>query len=545
MAETIGGYLIRRLGEEGIGHVFGVPGDYVLTFFKQMEESPVTVINTCDEQGAGFAADAYARVNGFGAACITYCVGGLKIANAVAQAFAEKSPVVVISGAPGTKEQKRNPLLHHKIREFDTQLRIFSEITAATAVLDDPATAASEIERVLAVARRQSRPVYFELPRDMATAEIEPGRVRALPPEASEPDALAAAIADAAERIQSAKHPVILAGEELHRFKLQKPLAELQRRTGIPIAATIMGKSVFPESHPAYIGVYEGAMGRDNVRAYVEQSDCIILLGAMMTDMNLGIYTAQIDRRTAVYAARDRVAVGLSSYDDVRMEDFVTGLAAHDWKPRKIAPYEHPEHPGSFTPKDRLITVEALFRQINAFIEDDMVVIADPGDALFGAEDLYIHNGAHFLAPAYYASLGFAVPAAIGVQTAKPKLRPLVLVGDGAFQMSGMEIATAARYGLNPIVIVFDNDGYGTERPMLDGKFNDVHRWHYSRLPGVIGNGLGIRVETEIEVADALAKARASKEWSIIQVMLPRDDHSPALQRLTTTLKERVARSKS
>jgi indolepyruvate decarboxylase len=191
------------------------------------------------------------------------------------------------------------------------------------------------------------------------------------------------------------------------------------------------------------------------------------------------------------------------------------------------------------------MTVEALFRQINAFVEDDMIVIADPGDALFGASDLYIKDGAHFLAPAYYCSLGFAVPASLGVKAALPQLRPLVLVGDGAFQMTGMEIATIARYGMNPIIIILDNDGYGTERPMADGAFNDVLRWDYTEIPRVIGNGLGIKVKTEREMEAALTKARANNSWSLIQVMLDRDDHSPALKRLTAKLGERVRGSNS
>ncbi len=541
MTESIGSYLIRRLGEEGVDHVFGVPGDYCLTFFSLLEKSPIRVINTCDEQGAGFAADAYARIKGIGVCVITYCVGGLKVTNAVAQAYAERSPVVIISGAPGIGEQRRNPLLHHRVRDFDTQLRVFTELTVGTAVLDDPLTAASEIERMFALAKRHSRPVYIELPRDMALAEISPATSRALPAEASDSEALAIAVAEAVERISASRHPVILAGEELHRFRLQRPLTELVERTGIPVATTIMGKSVFPESHAAYIGVYEGAMGREGVREYVEKSDCVILLGAMMTDLNLGIYTANIKRRYAIYAAKDRVAVGLHAYDDVRMDDFITALSAHRWEIRTVEPYQHPQHPGPFKATDDKMTVEALFRQINAFVEDDMIVIADPGDALFGASDLFIKDGAHFLAPAYYCSLGFAVPAALGVKAAAPKLRPLVLVGDGAFQMTGMEIATAARYGMNPIIIVLDNDGYGTERAMLDGAFNDVLRWEYTEIPRVIGSGLGVKVTTEREMEAALAKARANNfSWSIIQVMLDRDDHSPALKRLTTKLSERV-----
>jgi indolepyruvate decarboxylase len=546
MSETIGAYLIRRLQEKGVGHVFGVPGDYVLTFFGQMEKSGLRIINTCDEQGAGFAADAYARLTGLGAACITYSVGGLKIANAVAQAYAEHSPVVVISGAPGTKERIHNTLLHHKVRAFDTQQKVFAELTVGTAVLDDPETAADEIERVLALAQRLSQPVYIEIPRDMALAEIQPARRKAPMPEPSDAEALAAALGEAAAHITAARQPVIIAGEELHRFRLQGALGDLVRRTGIPVAATIMGKSVFPESDPAYIGVYEGAMGREAVRDYVEKSDCIILLGAEMTDMNLGIYTAHIDRGAAIYAARDRVAVGLHTYDGVHMEDFIAGLAARDWPQRMIARYEHPEHPGPYAATAAPMTVAALFRQINAFLEDDMIVIADPGDALFGAEDLYIHDGAHFLGPAYYCSLGFAVPAALGVQAANPKLRPLVLVGDGAFQMSGMELAAIARYAMNPIVIVFDNDGYGTERPMLDGGFNDVPRWNFARIPEVVGSGIGIKVTTETEMAAALERARANTAgFTVIQVMLDRGDHSPALLRLTATLAARVAKNKA
>ena len=164
MAESIGAYLIRRLGEEGVDTVFGVPGDYCLTFFSQIEKSPIKVINTCDEQGAGFAADAYARVRGLGAVCVTYCVGGLKVANTTAEAFAEKSPVVVISGAPGMKEREKNPLLHHKVREFDTQKKVFEQLTIASTVLSDAQTAFQEIDRVLHAALRFKRPVYIELP---------------------------------------------------------------------------------------------------------------------------------------------------------------------------------------------------------------------------------------------------------------------------------------------------------------------------------------------------------------------------------------------
>src|SRR5947208_5265161 len=224
---SIGEYLIQRLYAQGVRHIFGIPGDYVLGFYEQLLHSPLRIVNTCDEQGAGFAADAYARVRGLGAVCVTYCVGGLKVANTTAEAFAEKSPVVVISGAPGVKEREKNPLLHHKVREFDTQKKVFEQLTIASTVLSDPQTAFQEIDRVLHAALRYKRPVYVELPRDMVAVAGIPHTTIDLH-ERSEPKALKAALAEAREMIDAAKQPAILAAGEIHRVGLQKEPCKLR-----------------------------------------------------------------------------------------------------------------------------------------------------------------------------------------------------------------------------------------------------------------------------------------------------------------------------
>src|SRR4030081_231528 len=206
---SIGEYLINHLHAHGVRHVFGIPGDYVLGFYDQLAKSKLRTINTCDEQGAGFAADAYARVRGLGAVCITYCVGGLKVANSTAEAFAEKSPVVVISGAPGMKEREKNPLLHHKVREFDTQKKVFEQLTAASTVLSDPQTAFQEIDRVLHACLRYKRPVYIELPRDLAFAPGIPHHQPQEIHEESDVATLRAALAEAEGMINRARKPVI------------------------------------------------------------------------------------------------------------------------------------------------------------------------------------------------------------------------------------------------------------------------------------------------------------------------------------------------
>src|SRR5437870_9016979 len=206
-ATSIGEYLIQRLHAHGVRHVFGIPGDYVLGFYEQLLRSPLRIVNPCDEQGAGFAADAYARVPGLGAVCITYCVGGLKVANSTAEAFAEKSPVVVISGAPGMKEREKNPLLHHKVREFDTQKKVFEQFTVASTVLSDPQTALQEIDRVLHAALRFKRPVYIELPRDLVGVPGIPHHQPSDIHETSDARALRAALAEAEAMINAAKKP--------------------------------------------------------------------------------------------------------------------------------------------------------------------------------------------------------------------------------------------------------------------------------------------------------------------------------------------------
>jgi indolepyruvate decarboxylase len=538
----IGEYLIERLRAHDVRHVFGVPGDYVLGFFDQLVRSGFQLINTCDEQGAGFAADAYARVKGLGVVCITYCVGGLKVANTTAQAFAEKSPVIVISGAPGTRERLKNPLLHHKVRDFDTQLKVFEQLTVASTALIDPETACREIDRVLAAVVRTKRPVYIELPRDMigATGVAVQRPAEAAP--ASDPDCLRECVREAVEMIAAAAKPAIIAGVELHRFGLQDALLQLVEKTNIPVAATLLSKSVIAERHPRYLGVYEGAMGHEDVREYVESSDCVILLGEFMTDVNLGIFTARLDPARSIDVNSEKAAVRFHRYDDVRLADFVRGLVESGLERRESGPIPHPRMPPAFVAEPgRRMTVARLFQRLNSFLDDQTCVIADPGDAMFSGADLVIHGRTEYLAPAYYTSLGYAVPAAIGVELANPRLRPLVLVGDGAFQMTGVELSTAARFGLSPIVLVLNNKGYATERPIQDGPFNDILDWRFSRLPDLLGAGRGFDVATEDQLEAALAAARANTaSFTILDVHLEPGDVSAALERLSTSLGKKV-----
>jgi indolepyruvate decarboxylase len=540
---SIGQYLIRRLHDYGVRDVFGIPGDYVLTFYDQLTQSPIRVVNCTREDCAGFAADAYARINGMGAVCVTYCVGGLSLCNSIAGAYAEKSPVVVISGSPGLGERINNPLLHHRVRDFRTQLEVFDKLCVATADLSDARTAFHEIDRLLDACMRYKRPVYFELPRDMVNVAPTAPHQFKLVEAVSDADALAESVKEAVEWIESAKRPCMIAGVEIHRFNLQDDVLAFAEGSQIGIAADILGKSVISEVHPLYVGLYEGALGRDEVTRFVEESDCIVLLGTFMTDINLGIFTANLDPRNCIYATSEQLRIRHHHFHNVQLDDFIRGLVKAKPKAARRALPPRPAQacePYVLKPNEP-ITIMRLMARLNESLDNETVVIADVGDAMFSATELVVRERTEFIAPAYYTSMGFAVPAALGANVARDDLRVVAVVGDGAFQMTGMELSTIVMRNFAPIVIVLDNKGYGTERFLHPGDFNDINPWKYHRLPEILNGGMGYEVRTEGEFDAALRAAWNDRSgMSLIQVHIGLADRSTALDRLAERLSKRV-----
>jgi TPP-dependent 2-oxoacid decarboxylase len=331
---TVGRYLLRRLEEAGLAHIFGVPGDYVLDFMDRVVESPIRLIGTCNELNAGYAADGYARLKGIGAACVTYGVGGLSILNAASGAYAERAPVVVISGAPRASQRLAGTHMHHTGSSYQMQLEIFARVTVDSVQLTNPHTAPDEIDRVLVNCLSERLPVYIELPVDMVDAPCRaPTVLEFHRPHGSHAPALEECTREIAAMIDAARRPAILAGVEVHRFGLGDALLRLAQRTGIPYATTIDGKSALPEKHPLFMGVYMGALSRDAVKQQVEGSDGLLCFGVMATDINTGGFTARLAEQRAVRAHKDRVRVSSHIYDRVWMGDLIEALTAGlaDW----------------------------------------------------------------------------------------------------------------------------------------------------------------------------------------------------------------------
>jgi indolepyruvate decarboxylase len=284
-------------------------------------------------------------------------------------------------------------------------------------------------------------------------------------------------------------------------------------------------------------------MGRAEVTDFVENSDCLLMLGCFLTDINLGIFTAKLDPSRCIDATSEDLRIRHHHYRGVRLDDFIRGLREMNIKITRTDPI--PQVEDAFEPwvtrEKAAMTTNRLFARLNEMIDSETMVIADIGDSLFGASDLVMSRRTDFISPAYYTSMGFAVPAAVGANIASRSMRPLVVVGDGAFQMTGMELSTIARQRLAPIVIVMNNKGYTTERFLLEGTFNDIHNWEYHKIPDVLGCGRGFEVRTEGELDRALVAARENTQsFSLLNVHLDPLDRSPALDRLTKKLSQIV-----
>ncbi|HWP27688.1 MAG TPA: indolepyruvate/phenylpyruvate decarboxylase [Xanthobacteraceae bacterium] len=532
---TLATALLDGLKRHGAHEIFGLPGDFVLPFFKAIEDSAILPHYTLShEPSVGFAADAAARYHGgLGVAVVTYGAGAFNLVNAVACAYAERSPMVVISGAPGAGERASGYLLHHQARSVDSQLAVFRELTCDQAVLHDPAIAPQQIARVLRNARERSLPVYIEIPRDLVGTAC--AAVPVLPRRPADPGALAECADEILQKLAGAKAPVIIVDVEIRRYGLEDRVALLARKLGLPVVTTFMGRGLLADAPDVVSGTYLGAAGDQIITRMVEDADALLLLGVILCDTNFSLSGRRLAARHTILAIDRQVRVGHHVYPDLPLEDLVDALNARArtrsgaWsRPRAVATYRRdlPNDDTPIAPSDIACAVNDLFDRHGA-----MPMTCDVGDCLFTA--LEIEN-TQLAAPGYYTGMGFAVPAGFGVAAATGK-RPLILVGDGAFQMTGWELGNCRRYGFDPIVVLFNNCSWEMLRTFQpDARFNDLDDWNFVAIAPSLG-GIGERVRTRRELSAALERAVASRgRFALVEVMLPRGVISETLARFVT-----------
>ena len=531
--------LLHALKDHGAREIFGIPGDFALPFFKVVEQSGILPLYTFSHEPAvGFAADAAARFGSrLGVAAVTYGAGAFNLVNPVACALAERSPLVVISGAPGRAERASGLLLHHQAKTLDSQFRVMAELTCDQAVLDDPATAPGEIARVLRSAVEQSMPVYLEIPRDLVFAETAP--TQPLPATPADAEALAECADEVLERLARAERPALMVGVEIRRFGLEDKVARLAEKLGLPVVTSFMGRGLLAESPAQPLGTYLGAAGKPEVTELVEGSDGLLLLGVILCDTNFGVSEKQINLGTAMHALGREVRVSRHVFGEIPLEALVEALLARavPVNRQRGEPVAGTSYPADLNSSGETVAPTDIARAVNDLMrtQGTLPIVSDVGDCLFTAMEM---ENTELAANGYYAGMGFGVPGGLGAQAASGK-RTLILVGDGAFQMTGWELGNCRRYGWDPIVIVYNNESWEMLRAFQpESEFNDLSDWRFAEMAGPLG-GDGVRVRTKAELKAALDKAVATRgRFQLIEVMLQRGAMSDTLSRFVEGVKK-------
>jgi indolepyruvate decarboxylase len=530
--------LLTALKDHGAGEIFGIPGDFALPFFREIERSGLLPLYTLShEPGVGFAADAAARFrSSLSVAAVTYGAGGLNMVNPTAQAYAEKSPVVVISGAPGAAEGTTGLGLHHQVKTLGSQYEIYKEVTAAQAILDDATTAPAEIARVLRAARELSRPVYIEFPRDMVDAECDAVPAYSPPPENAE--AAMACAREVLATLKKAARPALMLGVEVRRYGLEAKVAKLAKVLRLPTATSFMARGILAGTDAPIIGTYIGLAGDESIRETVEGADALLLLGVILCDTNFGVSGKLVDLRRVIHVFDRQVSFGHHVYPGVTMPALIDAMLTLAKPIGKTTAREPRDYPHGLVHDDEQPLPDDVARAVNDLFaaKGRMPIACDMGDCLFTAMDIVYTE---LVAPAYYATMGPGVPMGLGLQVASGQ-RPLIMVGDGAFQMTGWELGNCRRLGLNPIVLLMNNTSWGMLKAFQpDTGYNDLDDWRFADMAAALG-GKGVRVATRRALWEALVAAHAdTSRWQMIEVMLPRGEFSRSLSRFIAAAKKR------
>ncbi|GAA1666962.1 alpha-keto-acid decarboxylase [Microbacterium lacus] len=540
---TVADHLLDRLASLGVRHLFGVPGDFTLAFLDHVERHPlIEWVGCANELGAGYAADGYARLNGLGALSTTFGVGELSAINAVAGSSAEHVPVVHIAGAPTLATQAAGRATHHSLGDgdFGHFARMSAEVTAAQAVLTAE-NAAAEIDRVLRVARDRRLPVYLMLPADVAETPIAPA---AGPLPERDPITDLAALTEFTEVVSGlagrAASVAVLADILVNRVGAEAHLhALLEQR--IPHATLLWGRRVVDESSPAYLGSYLGASSDPAVRAAIEDADLLVMAGVQFTDLTSGFFTQRLDPARTIEIRGESARIGDREFTPLAMADAldaVTAAVRAADLPTAVDSRADAAPPAP-VPDRAPLSQALLWDAVGAAIRPGDTVLADQGTAFYGMADHRLPHDVVFVGQPLWASIGFTLPALLGAALAQPDRQPVLLIGDGAAQLTIAELGTLLRHRVPAIIVLVDNSGYTVERVIhgLREEYNDIAGWDWAALVaamGPSGRGAGVRVDTAGALRRALADARAFDGLTLIQAVVPPEDVPPVLRSLAT-----------
>lgn len=542
----IGDFLNLRLKQMGIQHLFGVPGDFNLSYLEQVEaDSELEFIGNCNELNAAYAADGYARINGFAALATTYGVGDLSAINGIAGAYAENVPLVHISGIPPLHAVQKGILVHHTLVDgnYDNIMNCMKEFTVAQTRLT-PANAAFEIDRVLRQCFLDRRPVHIQLASDITHVKIE---VDEQPLDLSypsvDPDVLQSAVNRLCEVLTRAKKPALLIDNEASVFGVTSLLNDLSQKCSIPFASMSTAKNIMDEGSARYVGTYVGGASQAHVKNTIEQSDCLIGVGVRFTDVGTAVFTHKIASENYIEMKPYGLNIFGQDYPGIEIGQLLVELnkkVAARKAPSSVL--EKPLHSSvKDVPEQQKLSQDVLWQSIAGFLKEDDVIIGEVGTSNSALSGFKLPATAKYISQPLWGSIGYTLPALLGSSLAAPERRQILFIGDGSFQLTVQELSTIIRHGLKPIIFLLNNGGYTIERLIMgeNAAYNDIQNWNYTAIPSVF-NGVQDHstyvVETVGQLKTVLDNVEQNQGLTFVELKLPAMDAPASLKKFAEVI---------
>ncbi|MGX7244215.1 alpha-keto acid decarboxylase family protein [Enterococcus quebecensis] len=537
---TVADYLLDRLKEVGIDDIFGVPGDYNLKFLDHITaRNDLNWIGNANELNAAYMADGYARTKGVSAFVTTFGVGELSAINGLAGSYAENVPVIEIVGSPTTTVQEGKKLVHHTLGDGDFSHfeKMHEKVTAAIAHLTVE-NALTEIDRVLTIAMTQKRPVYLNLPIDVAEIKVSKPNTPLLT-EQKELTNTESELLDIVEKaLTNSVNPVIIAGHEILSYHLEKHLDNFIQKYNLPVTTLPFGKGAFNEEDPHYLGTYSGSPTTEPLKSRVDEADLVLLLGAKLTDSATSGFSFGFTDKQILSIGSTEISIHGEKQAGIQLDRFIPALKTINYSGfiGEINPLKRLSNGENTTEK---LTQKHFWEMVETFLIQGDTVVGEQGTSFFGLTNVPLKKAMHFIGQPLWGSIGYTFPSALGSQMANKASRHLLFIGDGSLQLTVQELGTALREGLTPIVFVINNNGYTVEREIHGATepYNDIPMWDYQHLPLVFGGTKDsvatYKVTTEIELDNAMKAARKDTQrlqW--IEVVMDQEDAPDLLKKL-------------
>ncbi len=526
MAFTVADYILKRLSEQHVDTLFGVPAAYCAPLFDAAAAHGMTSVVTASDLEAGYAADGYARTKGLGAASVAYGVGTLSMINAIAGAYVERSPVVVINGGPTSQNLSNlhqfDVLFSHSIGQDATDLTAYTLVTANAARAAKVSDVPGIVDQAISTAVMKKRPVYIEI--NMAiwhsACPMPAGTLPVANPPAGTEQQLATTIVGL---VRAAQSPLILIGTEIQRYGLADKVADLIAKLGVRWATALLAKSTLPEQGDGWIGVYDPPHSQPAVQSAVENADLLVTLGCVFPNGYAALVQNAFGRMVQIYESKVRIKT--ASKQNAEIGALVSALvtAAATAPPNPVPGGAVPAPPG---PATGSLTYKQVFERIGAALDSSWIVIPDTFLGTYSAANLPVKGHDAFLCSGVWASIGHSVAAALGASFGSGR-RPLVLCGDGGFHMTAQTLSTMVHYNRNPVVVVIANGIYGYEQFLVDSSFFSsptqsprpyvvLNQWDFGKFASGVGVQFAQTVNTAASLDASLAAAKATNAPALI-----------------------------